>query len=103
MMIIAKYTTPGITYKPSMVEVANIDKIFLVIKQNGCAVIEKDISDATVAEDMFVWKFTQEESGKLCEKLPTTVQIDYMSGADRYTTNEISCAVVKSAIPEVIE
>lgn len=101
-MVIAKYTTPGITYKPRKVAITDIDKVFLVIRQNGCEVITKDIDDATINDGQFIFDFSQEETAKLCVKVPATVQIDYMSGAERYTTNEVACVIVDSAVREVI-
>ena len=57
---IARWTTPSITYKPEAVEIANVDEIFLVVKQKGREVLRKGKEDAIVDENGFTWFFTQE-------------------------------------------
>lgn len=100
--IIARYTTPAITYKPSVVSVENIDEIFLVIKQQGHEKFRKSIDDASVSENGFTWLLSQEETSALCPNIPSSVQIDYLSGAMRYTTIPKLYNITESAISEVI-
>lgn len=100
--IIARYTTPAITYKPSVVEVGNISEIFLVIKQQGFEKLRKSLEDASVSENGFTWLLSQEDTSSLCPNIPSMVQIDYLSGAMRYTTVPKLYSITESAISEVI-
>ena len=102
MSEIARYTTPAITYKPSAVEVANVDEIFLVIKQNGLEILRKGVDEAIVDTNGFTWFFTQEDTAKLSSKVVSVVQIDYTSGTARYTTVPKRYKISESAINEVI-
>ena len=100
---IARWTTPAITYKPSAVDIEDIDDIFLVIKQNGQEILRKGISDATVSTTTgFLWVFTQEETSLLNSQSVSVVQIDYTSGTARYTTVPRQYRITESAIDEVI-
>ncbi len=100
---IARFTTPAITYKPSMVEIGNVDEIFLVVKQNGQEILRKGLTDATVTTtDGFVWTFTQQETSALNSQAISVVQVDYTSGTMRYTTVPRQYRITESAIDEVI-
>ena len=55
-------TTPTITYRFKVVDVADITVAILTIKERGTTLIEKDLSDATVGEDTLSWTLTQEET-----------------------------------------
>ena len=100
---IARWTTPAITYKPSAVEIGEIDDIFLVIKQNGQEILRKGLTDATVSTTTgFTWMFTQTDTSALSSKAVSVVQIDYTSGAMRYTTMPRQYIITESAINEVI-
>ena len=100
---IARFTTPAIIYKPSMVEIANIDEIFLVVKQNGREILRKGKTDATVSTTTgFTWMFTQQDTSALNSRAISMVQIDYTSGAMRYTTYPKPYNITESAISEVI-
>lgn len=99
---IARWTTPAITYKPSMAQVADVDEIYLVIKQNGCEVIRKSKEDAVITENGFTWAFSQEDTASLKLKVPSVVQIDYTSGTARYTIYPRRYNITDSAINEVI-
>ncbi len=101
-MQIARLTTPTITYKPQAVEVANVTKIFLILRQ-GSTVIEKDIDTAVITADGFQWTFTQEETRALKAARGGYAKIDYLAGETRYTTDEFPFEVVDSAKDEVIE
>ena len=83
---IARFTTPAITFKPSAVGVGDIDEIYLVIKQYGIEVLRKDKDDASRNENSFTWFFTQSDTSQLSSTVPSVVQIDYLTGATRYTT-----------------
>lgn len=99
---IARWTTPAITYKPSAVEVANIDEIFLVVKQNGREILRKSKTDAAIDEVGFTWMFSQADTSSLSSKIVSVVQIDYTSGSMRYTTMPKQYIITESAINEVI-
>lgn len=99
---IARFTTPAITYKPSMVEIANVDEIFLVVKQNGREVLRKDKTDASINANGFTWMFSQTDTSALNSRAISMVQIDYTSGAMRYTTYPKPYNITESAISEVI-
>lgn len=100
--MIARYTTPAITFKPSAVGVGDIDEIYLVIKQYGAEVLRKDKDDASTNEDSFTWFFTQADTAKLAPDVTSVVQIDYLTGATRYTTRPKMFVITESAISEVI-
>ncbi len=102
MSLIARYTTPSITYKPSLVEIAEVDKIFLVVKQNGQEVIRKDIDDAITDENGFTWYLEQEDTALLDTRVSAVVKIDYLSGTARFTTEPKTYNVTNSGIEEVI-
>lgn len=99
---IARFTTPAITYKPSMVQIGDVDEIFLVIKQNGCEILRKAKTDAVIDTNGFTWFFEQTDTAKLNSKVLSTVQIDYTSGTARYTTLPRPYHITESAISEVI-
>ena len=99
---IARFTTPAITFKPSAVGVGDIDEIYLVIKQYGIEVLRKDKDDASRNENSFTWFFTQSDTSQLSSTVPSVVQIDYLTGATRYTTKPRMFVITESAISEVI-
>lgn len=99
---IARYTTPAITYKPSMVEIENIDEIFLVVKQGNIEILRKSKDDASVSQAGFTWMLSQEDTSALNSRTVSVVQIDYTSGAMRYTTYPRAYKITESAISEVI-
>lgn len=55
-------TTPTITYKFKVVDVADITVAILTIKERGVNIIELNLSDATVGEDSLSWTLTQQET-----------------------------------------
>ncbi len=97
---IARWTTPSITYKPEAVEIANVDEIFLVVKQKGREVLRKGKEDAIVDENGFTWFFTQEDTSLFHDLV--SVQVDYTCGTARYTIQPRSYKITDSAIDEVI-
>lgn len=99
---IARFTTPAITFKPSAVEAGSIDEIYLVVKQYGSEILRKDMDDATADEKGFTWFFAQTDTSKLIANVPSVVQIDYTSGATRFTTKPRLFNITESAISEVI-
>ena len=55
-------TTPTITYRFKIVNVADITVAILTIKERGVNIIELNLSDATIGEDSLSWTLTQEET-----------------------------------------
>ena len=102
MSEIARYTTPSITYQPSMVEIANVDEIYLVIKQKGEERIRKGIEEAIIDERGFTWFFSQEDTSVLSSTFTAFIQIDYLCGTARYTTKPHPYDITESAVDEVI-
>ena len=100
---IARWTTPSIIYKPSLVEVADVADICLTIKQLDSSVLEKGMDEATVSADGFVWHFSQEETSLLSTIKNATVKIDYKdSSGERYTTREFGYKISDSGKQEVM-
>lgn len=67
MANVIRATTPTVTYKFNVIDVADIVTAYLTIKQNGSTIIEKDLSDATVGEDTLSWTFTQQETLQMAQ------------------------------------
>lgn len=102
-MVIARWTTPSITYKPSATTPDNIAEIRLVISQNGADVIVKDQTTATINGGAFIWDFAQGETAVLVLGKMASVKIDYLTNdGKRYTTRRFDANVVDSAIDEEI-
>lgn len=103
MGVIARWTTPSILYKPSMVEIENVAEIYLTIKQGGVTVVTKGYEDADITEDGFLWTLTQEDTSALANRRTATVQVDYKTlDAMRYTTVPKQYEIGDSGIQEVI-
>lgn len=102
-MIIARWTTPGLDYKPLAVSATDIVAINLVIRQGGEIVIEKDISSATLSNGTFHWDYTQEETSKLNSGYGAVAKIDYLtSDGKRFTTRNFDMNTADSAKNEVM-
>ena len=101
--LIARWTTPAVTFKPSVAEISDIVEIEMVVNQGG-EVIRKGLDDATIVDDTYVWNFTQEESSKLTASRSAFVQIDYKTASGmRYTVYPPrKFNTVNSAVDEVI-
>ena len=103
MAVIARWTTPSVLYKPSMVEMDNVSEIYLTIKQGGVTVVTKTLEDADVTEDGFLWTLTQEETSNLAYRRNAIIQVDYKTlDAMRYTTVPKEYMIGDSGIQEVI-
>ena len=61
MASIIRGTTPTLIYKFKIVDVAEIIKAYLTIKQ-GSILIEKSLNDAVPGTDTLSWTLTQEET-----------------------------------------
>lgn len=102
-MIIARWTTPGLTYTPQAVNADEIAEIALVIKQGDTTILEKDLSEATLSDGAFTWEFTQEETATLSANAIATVKIDYLTNnGKRFTTRTFTVNMANSAKDEVM-
>ena len=102
--VIARWTTPGVTYTPKCAVPADIAEIYMAIKQGGRPVIERNMSTATVTATSFFWRFTQLETSKLLSNKDARLKIDYLTtGGLRYTTELLIYDVDESAKNEVME
>lgn len=100
---IARWTTPSIRYKPSQVEVDDIEEIYVVLSQNDKEKLRKSKADASISEDGFIWSFTQEDTGDLVANSTVKIQIDYVTNnGQRYTTKAVMTDLINSAVNEVI-
>ena len=61
MASIIRGTTPTLIYKFKIVDVSEITKAYLTIKQ-GSILIEKSLNDAVSGTDTLSWTLTQEET-----------------------------------------
>lgn len=67
MANVIRATTPTVTYKFNVIDVADIVTAYLTIKQSGSTIIEKDLNDATVGKDTLSWTFTQAETIQMAQ------------------------------------
>ena len=102
MAVIARWTTPSITYKPSAVAIGDVDQIYMVISQNEVEKIRKSKDDATIGENGFTWGLEQTDTSKLEAKVISYVQFDYLSGTARFTTQPRKYTITNSGINEVL-
>lgn len=103
MAEIARLTTPAFTYKPSMVPISEVAKIFFVLWQDDNILVQKDITQATVSENGFTWILSQVETQALISRKQAFGKIDYLTtGGLRYTTRTKVYEITESAINEVI-
>lgn len=101
-MPIIRYTTPTIKFTFSEIDVSRIVTAYLVIKQNGRTVIERDLSSAGVDEGQISWSLAQVETGKL-SKTNATIYCDWLlRDGTRGRSNLKTEAVEDSGKSEVI-
>lgn len=101
-----RWTTPSFDIEfDDTVDVAEIDKAFLIIKQWDATVVEKSISSAVVDTDTntISWTLSQAETGAIVKGKRCEVQCDclFNSGA-RTTTDPITYTIQDSGVDEVI-
>ena len=100
---IARFTTPAVSYKPRAVPIETIEQVYLVMKQGGRIVIEKDKDAASVIDGGFVWTMTQEDTSRLDPHRHVAIQVDYLTdNGMRYTTVPREYVVTNSGLNEVI-
>ncbi len=61
-MDIIACTTPTIKYRFKKVDPAHITEAYLSIKKNDTVITERDLSTATIEDNMISWTLTQEET-----------------------------------------
>lgn len=106
MATLFRWTTPSFDVEfDETVDVAEIDKAYLVIKQWDSTVVSKDIASAVVDTDTntISWTLSQAETGAIVKGKRCEVQCDcvFSSGA-RTTTDPISYTIQNSGVDEVI-
>ena len=112
-MPIIRYTTPTLKFTFSDIDVTNITSAYLVIKQSGRAIIERDLTtanvvhsvlsrDGTETENYLSWLLTQTETSKL-GKTNCTIYCDWkLQDGTRGRSHLLSTAVEDSGKQEVI-
>ncbi len=101
-MPIIRYTTPTIKFTFSDISVNNITTAYLIVKQNGRTVIERDLSSASVEEGVISWSLAQVETGKL-SKTNATIYCDWkLRDGTRGRSNVATEAIEESGKSEVI-
>lgn len=101
-MAIIRGTTPTVIFTFDTVSVSNITAAYLVIKQGDDVVIKKDISAATVGEDIR-WTLTQQETLSLKRKPNATIYCDWkLRDGTRGRSRTQTEPIMDSGVDEVI-
>lgn len=101
-MSLIRGTTPSITFTFDDIDASLISVAYLIMRQAGSKVIEKDITSATIDENTLTWSLTQEES-LLLSLTPVEILCDWkLSSGVRGRSEIISCMVEDSGKNEVI-
>ena len=96
-------TTPTITYKFKVVDVADITVAILTIKERGVNIIELNLSCATVGEDSLSWTLTQEETLQLGANKTCTMMLNWKTeDGTRGASEEVFITGANNHIREVI-
>lgn len=85
---IIRGTTPTLKYTFRTVDPTNFSVAYLTVT-NGSQTIEKDLSSATIEENAILWKFTQEETLALGDRITAMLNWkipDGTRGASRIAT-----------------
>lgn len=103
MATIVRGTTPTIRYTFSSVDVNDITVAKLIVKQNGQAVISKELTDGTIGENCIDWKLSQEETLSLTREM-AKIGLDWLlSDGTRGVGNTVQCLVSNSNYDQVLE
>ena len=101
---IIRGTTPLIKYNFSSVNVADIAMAYLVIKQNGAAVVTLPLADATVGSTSLSWVLTQAQTLLLKDGKNAEICLDWiLTSGTRGIGKTLEVNVGSSAVNEVIE
>lgn len=77
-MAIIRGTTPTIIFTFSEINISDIVKAYIIIKQMGQIVIERDISTADQNADSLSWKLTQAETLSLAPMRQSEIYCDWV-------------------------
>ena len=102
MANVIRGTTPTIEYTFNTVNVAQISKAFLTVKENGVVIINKDINDAVVGTKTLSFELSQADTLKMtfpeCKVMLNWLLDDGTRGAGE----EITLHVYENHLNEVI-
>ena len=106
-MAIIRYTTPTVRFTFSEIDITDVTLAYLVIKQNGKSVVERDITSATVtntqSDKSIMWTLTQQETAKLSKGNDARIYCDWkLAGGTRGRSHVKSETVEDSGKSEVI-
>lgn len=102
-MVIVRGTTPTIKFTLPDIEVSNINAAVLALKQNNIAIIEKDLSSATLSDHEITWKLQQEDTLKLNKQTVITIVCDWkLVDGTRGRSESVKVGVDEPAKTEVI-
>ena len=106
-MPIIRYTTPTIRFTFSQIDITDIAVAYLVIKQAGNVIIERDLSSATVintqTEQALAWTLTQQETLLLNKNINAAIYCDWkLASGTRGRSHVKSEAVEETGKSEVI-
>lgn len=101
-MALIRGTTPTVIFTFDTVTVSDITKAYLVIKQSDETVIKKDISAATVGEDIR-WTLSQTDTLSLKRKPNVVIYCDWLlRDGTRGRSKTQTESVTDSGVDEVI-
>ena len=101
-MSIIRGTTPTIKFTFDQINTSDIVTAYLVIKQRGKSVIERDLPTATIETEFISWKLEQAETLKL-SKSDAEIICDWkLNDGTRGRSNAVTENVVDSGKLEVI-
>lgn len=101
---IVRGTTPLIRYTFDSITVTDIVTAYLVIKQNGDAVITKTLTDCVVGDGYIDWVLTQEDTLALKNSRSCDICLDWLlNDGARGVGRTAQVGVTNSAVDEVIE
>lgn len=105
MSAIIRGTTPRIKYAFSSLDARDITVALLKIKQEGQAIVEKELADAdTVTANSIEWVLSQEDTLKLAPKKYAYISLDWLLDDDTRgagVTEPVN--VISSGTDEVLE
>ena len=103
MAQIIRGTTPTIEFRFNDIEVGEITKAVLTLKQSGTIIIEKQIADATTGESSISWTLSQADTLLLESNKPVTIVCDWLTNTSlRGRSNVLTADVGEPGKNEVI-
>lgn len=76
--MVIRGTTPTVIFTFTDVDVGEITKAILTLKQDCTTVVEKDLSEATVGENSLSWLLSQEETLALSPRISVLIVCDWL-------------------------